>query len=51
MELKFRIKKYSQGFNTVGTGYREFTKFILVDLYVSFPYEGYNCSFNNTEFR
>jgi hypothetical protein len=34
VEINFRIKKYSQVFNMVRTGYRELTNFILIDHYV-----------------
>jgi hypothetical protein len=37
MEMKFRINKYSQVFNIVGTGYRGMTKFTYVGKSVVFP--------------
>jgi hypothetical protein len=44
MEMKFRIKKYSQVFNG------GLTKFIIIDQYVGFPGEGYNFSFTDVEY-
>jgi hypothetical protein len=35
VEIKFRIKEYSQVFIKVSVGYRGLTKFILIDQYVS----------------
>jgi hypothetical protein len=51
MELKFRINKYSQVFNRVGTSYTGLKKFIIVNQCISFSSERNNSGFVNTEFH
>jgi hypothetical protein len=50
MELKFRINKYSQVFNRVGTSFWGLTKFTIVNQFISFSWEGNNSGFANIEF-
>jgi hypothetical protein len=48
MEIKFRMREYSQVFNRVDTGWRIDR---VVDQCVSFSWEGYNFSFTDIEFH
>lgn len=47
MKIKFRIKKYSQVFNSVSMWYSGLSTFTLVDQEVLFSREGCNFSFIN----
>jgi hypothetical protein len=49
--MKFRLQKYSEFFNRVGTNCRGLKKFTLTDQYVDFRREGYNFGFTNTKFQ
>jgi hypothetical protein len=51
MKIKLIIKKYSQVFNRVSTGYTGLKKIIFVDHYNCFPKEDYNYSSISTEFH
>jgi hypothetical protein len=51
MGSKFRINKYSQVFNRVGTSYRGLEKFIIVYQFISFSSEENNSGFANVEFH
>jgi hypothetical protein len=50
MKMKFRINKYSQVVNRVGSDYGGFAQFIVIDQYAGFPGEGHNFSFTDVEF-
>jgi hypothetical protein len=51
IEMKFSINKYSQVLYTVGLGYRELEKFIIINQYACFPGEGYNFSSTDVGFH
>jgi hypothetical protein len=51
MESKFRINKYSQVFNRVGTSYRGLAKFIILNQCISFSWKRNNSGFTGIEFH
>lgn len=50
MDMNIRTHKHSQAFSIVATGYSGMTKFIHLDNYVDFSWEGHNFSFTKAEF-
>jgi hypothetical protein len=51
MTMEFIINKYSQVSNRAGLGYGGLAKFIIMDRYNGFSWEGHNFSFTDDQFH
>jgi hypothetical protein len=51
MTMEFITNKYSQVFNRVGLGYGGLVKFIIMDQYNGFSWQGHNLSFTDDQFH